>query len=171
MGRLAGWLAVAVSIVVVGVVARVATSGRAPCTEYTPTTVEEIDVADGCVTLKGQGHYEVVVRQRVPGNILVDDHEYHLFPVFPPGKTDARAIRLLVRTERAPDSMVTYETMTLSGRLQPVTTDEVPAGTEVAIGKRSNYYFTDAMVLLVPDTIESEGEVWTAPHVPDRRPE
>ena len=86
-----------------------------------------------------------------------------MFPLFADHQTAERAIRVLVLTERPPEDLVSFETMTISGRLLPVTTAEVPLGTEVQIGQRSDYFFTDEMLLLVPEEVRSGSEVWT-PH-------
>ncbi|MBX2797834.1 MAG: hypothetical protein KTR31_09205 [Myxococcales bacterium] len=148
--------------IVLGVLAvRLIWSGSVPpCEAHTAVTVADVVLEDGCVELTAQAHYPVVVTQTVPGNLLADEQHYFVFPVFAEHDTDNRAIRVLVRTERAPEELVTYETMTVSGRLVPVTPDEIPHGTEVLIGKRSDYFFTDEMVLLVPDRIVSGDEVW-----------
>ncbi|HHO49964.1 MAG TPA: hypothetical protein ENK18_03615 [Deltaproteobacteria bacterium] len=131
-----------------------------PCAEHTPADLADLELAMGCVVVSGQAHYEVVVKQTIPGNLLLDQRQLYLFPLFPEGRTQDRAIRVLVRTDREPEDLVSFETMTVSGRLIPVTTDEVPFGTEVQIGKRSDYFFTDEMLLLVPDQIISGDEVW-----------
>lgn len=160
-----GWVLVgAASLVAVAVGLRLTAAGRAACPDFTEVDVSEVDAASGCVTVTGQAHYEVIVKQRVPGNLFTEDREYFLFPVFPQGDTSDRAIKLFVRTERKPESLVTYETMTVSGRLEPVTSAAVPPGTEVSIGQKSDYFFTDAMLMLVPDRIGSDGETWVAPH-------
>lgn len=160
-----GWFAaVAAAILAVGVGWRVIGEGIAPCDAYTAVPLHEVDAADGCITVTAQAHYDVVVNQRAPGNLLVADKQYYLFPLFEEGDTSNRAIRVFVRTERPPESLVTYETMTVSGRLQPITSREIPPGTEVSIGQKSDYFFTDSMRLLVPDRVVSEGEEWVAPH-------
>lgn len=138
-------------------------SALPPCEQHTPADVADLELAMGCVTVQGQAHYEVVVKQTIPGNLLLDERTLHLFPLFPAGATSDRAIRILVRTEREPEDLVSFESMTVSGRLIPVTTEEVPFGTEVQIGKRSDYFFTDEMLLLVPDRIVSGDEVWQPP--------
>ena len=67
---------------------------------------------------------------------------------------------MLVRTARKPERFVAYEYMTLEGRLSLPTSDKVPFSTEIELGKRSEYFFTDEMVLLEPWRIEVEDEVW-----------
>ena len=150
---------------IVGAGAVLAWLGRsAPaCEGYRSVDLSDVVLEDGCIQLRGQAHYSVVVRQTVPGNLLREEQTHFLFPLFPEHDTTDRAVRVLVRTTREPESLVSYETMQVSGRLQPVTSDEVPPGTEVDIGKRSDYFFTDSMVLLVPDRIVSDGETWERP--------
>ena len=132
-----------------------------PCEDFVDANLAKLSLEQGCVRVTAQAHYQVVIKQKIPGNLLEPDRELYLFPLFEEHQTDDRAIRLLVRTERPPDRLVSFESMTVSGRLLPVTYDEVPAGTEVQIGKRADYFFEDGMLLLVPDRVESDGEVWT----------
>lgn len=148
-------------IVIGAIVAMAWPTGEAPpCGSHLRREVADLELEEPCVTVEGQAHYEVVVRQRTPGNLLRAEQVHYLFPLFPPHETEDRAIRVLVRTSRPPEDLVSYESMVVSGRLLPVTAEQVPPGTEIQIGKRSGYFFTDRVLLLVPDEIESEGEVW-----------
>ena len=134
-----------------------------PCEGFEATDLRNVHLEQGCVELTAQAHYEIVVKQRIPGNLIDDERQLYLFPLFAEGGTNDRGIRVLVRTERPPEAYVSFETMTVAGRLLPVTGDDVPPGTEVRIGQRSDYFFTDGMMLLVPDRITSDGEVWERP--------
>jgi len=135
--------------------------GAAPaCGAYAPIELDALDYDSGCVRVTGQAHFEVVVRQTLPGNLLRDEETLYLFPLFEPGQVDERAVRILVRTERAPEDLVSFETVTIEGRASLVTAEQVPFGTEIEIGKRSNYFFSEPMVLLVPDSVSSDGETW-----------
>ena len=134
---------------------------EAPCGSFTEVTLDELHPDSGCVRVDGQAHYEVVVRQTVPGNLLRDSETLFLFPLFSEGDTSERAVRILVRTEREPEDLISFETMTVAGRVELVTADKVPFGTEIEIGKRSDYFFTHDMLLLVPEEITVDGEVWS----------
>jgi len=134
--------------------------------DLVPQPVVETDFANldplaSFVRIRGTAHYPVVIRQTVPGNLLTAEKTYYLFPLFPEHDVDNRAIRVMVRTERPPEERVSYEVMTLEGRISPPDHHKLPFSTEIAIGKRSDYYFTDQMVLLEPWKITSDGQVWT----------
>ncbi len=131
-----------------------------PCAQLTEQRVADLSLEAPCVTVEGQAHYEVIVKQTIPGNLLFEEETLYLFPLFARDEALERAIRVLVRTERPPEDLVSFENLTISGRLMPVTTDDVPFGTEIQIGKRSDYFFTDQMLLLVPERIVSEDGVW-----------
>lgn len=124
------------------------------------TNFADLDPQEPYVRIEGMAHYPVVINQTVPGNLFVADKKYYLFPLFPKHETADRAIRVMVRTERPPEDLVSYEFMTLEGRISAPDHRKLPFNTEIAIGKRSDYFFTDQMVLLEPWKIESDGEVW-----------
>ncbi len=122
--------------------------------------VAEVHLEQPFVRLEGMAHYPVVLRQKPQGSLFGDDQTYYLFPFFAKHKPDDRAIRILVRTTRPPERMVNYEFMVIEGYLSLPTEQKVPYSSEITIGKRSNYFFTDEMLLLEPWKIESDGEVW-----------
>ena len=122
--------------------------------------IGDVHLEQPFVRLQGMAHYPVVVRQTVPGNLLVEPKTLYLFPLFAEHETGDRAIRVLVRTERAPEAMVAYEYMVVEGHLSMPTPDKVPYSTEISLGKRSDYFFTDEMLVLEPWRIEADGEVW-----------
>ena len=74
------------------------------------------------------------------------------------GDTDEREVRVLVRTERQPERMVSFEDMEIEGRLLPMDYRKIPFDAETQMSKRSNYYFSDRVYLLEPDTIAVDGE-------------
>ena len=150
------------AIVGAGIVVRVwfASQQIASCEEHDPAVIDDLDLDQPCVVVQGQAHYDVVVRQRIPGNLFLPEQQRYLFPLFPSGDTSDRAIRVLVMTEREPERLVSFETMAVSGRLVPATAREVPYDVEIKIGRSGDYFFTDGLMLLVPDRIEADGEVW-----------
>ncbi len=150
-----------VSIVVVGVGVKFWVSGE----DLVPQPVVQTDFAnldpdEHFIRIEGMAHYPVVINQTVPGNLFTDDKTYYLFPLFSKHDTSDRAIRIMVRTTRKPERMVSYEFMALEGRISFPDHRKLPFSTEIEIGKRSDYFFTDEMVLLEPWKIESDGEVW-----------
>lgn len=162
MKRALPFVLIAVGIVVIGVLIRVLTAEPplAPSGEAVVMPLAEVHLEVPEVRLVGMAHYPVVIRQVVPGNIFKKEQTWFLFPLFKAGDTSDRAVRVLVRTTRKPDRYVSYEHMKLEGRVRRPTPDIVPFNTEIALGKRSDYFFTDEMVVLEPWWVESEGEVW-----------
>lgn len=148
-------------LLVAGVAAKVWTSGAfAPrCDSWTPKQFNELG-DEACIRVEGLAHYGVAIQQRVPGDLLREEQIWYLFPVFPRGETQDRAIRLLVRTQRPPDRLLDLEEMIVDGRLEVPTVETVPYGTEDQVGKRG-YFFDDGVLVLVPDRIESGEGVWT----------
>jgi hypothetical protein len=147
------------AIVTIGIAAKVITSGEA-IKRGTPVDMDWGDLGEDVpfVRVRGTAHYPVVIRQRVPGNLLVEERELFLFPLFDASDTSGRGIRVLVRTEREPDNLVSFETMTLEGYVSVPTPENVPFETEIALGKRSDYFFTDGMLLLEPWKVEVKDE-------------
>ena len=112
------------------------------------------------VRVSGMAHYPIVIKQTVPGGLFGEDGTTYLFPLFPEHDTEDRAIRILVRANRPPEKYVSYEYMTVEGHVVLPTSDKVPFYTEIELGKRSNYFFTDEMLLIEAWRIEVDGEVW-----------
>ncbi|MCB9669508.1 MAG: hypothetical protein H6736_09880 [Alphaproteobacteria bacterium] len=129
-----------------------------PCDTYAPTEFFDLELGTRCVRVQGMAHYDVVVTQKVAGNGFFADKTYYVYGLFPAGNTDEREIRVLVRTEREPERLVSFETMTIEGRLLPMDYRKVPFDTERRMGQKSNYFFSDRIKLLEPDRIEVEGE-------------
>ena len=125
------------------------------------TDFANLDTQEPFVRIRGTAHYPVVIHQTVPGNLFTEEKTYYLFPLFADHDVSNRAIRVMVRTERPPEELVSYEVMTLEGRLSAPDHHKLPFSTEIAIGQRSDYFFTDQMVLLEPWKIESDGEIWS----------
>lgn len=141
-------------------------SERAPWDRAPTVDVDDfgdLHLGEPNVRLRGMAHYEMVVRQTIPASMVSQERTLFLFALFPRDDTSGRAIRVLVRTERVPPKLISYENMTIEGRLRPPTAEVVPFGTEVSVGKRSDYWFDDGMLVLEPWRISADGEVWTAP--------
>ncbi len=136
-------------------------SHRAPDTSQPPIPVkwQEADLVNlpRMVTIDGMAHYTATVHQDVPGNLIRKPKEYWLYGFFAPYDTDGRAIRLMVRTDREPEDLVSYELVRITGLLSRATPDKVPYQAEVMFGKESDYFFTDEMLLLEPTAFEPIG--------------
>lgn len=138
-------------------------NGGWACDSYTEVPFFDLDPSTRCVRTRGLAHYEVVVTQQVAGNGFFPDRTYYVYGLFPEDNTDEREIRVLVRTERKPERMVSFEEMTIEGRLLPMDHRKVPFDTERRMGERSNYFFSDRIRLLEPDRILVNGEEpWSA---------
>lgn len=126
------------------------------CEEARFVEFEQVDeiAAGTCVRLGGMAHYTGVVEQTVPGSAFRDEEQWYLFGLFPPYETDAQMIEVLVRTQRPPEDLVSYELMTVEGRLVRPTLDKVPFDTEIILGESSDYFFADDLWLIEPDAIE-----------------
>ena len=120
---------------------------------YVDEPLEDLDPADGWVRTGGMAHYPVVVTQTLPGSIFREEQTRYLFALMQPHDTETRAIRVLVRTERKPDPIVTYEYMTVRGWVGLARADQVPFGTEDIFGRRG-YYFADELLVIEADAVE-----------------
>jgi len=129
-----------------------------PCSTYVPVDFFDLDPSVRCVRTEGNAHYQVVVTQVVEGNGFFDDQTYYVYGLFPKGNTEDREIRVLVRTARAPEKYVSFESMVVEGRLLPMDYRKVPFDTETRMGKTSNYWFSDRVMLLEPDRIRVDGD-------------
>jgi len=150
------------AIVAAGVgAALILNTGPGPCEQHQRSELVGLDpVAEACVQVEGTAHYTAVVRQTEAGGLLSDDVVHYLFPLLTKGDHDGREVRVLVRTTRKPERLVTYETMELSGRIIAATPKLVPYATEIQLGKSGGYFFTDDLVVLTPDEVVSDGETW-----------
>lgn len=164
-----GWMWFVVPFTVVSAVAGAAAivwwqvSGW-PCEEYVVTDFFDLEPTTRCVTTTGLAHYDVVVTQKVAGNGFFADKTYYVYGLFPKGNTEEREVRVLVRTERPPERMVSFEQMTLDGKLLQMDYRKIPFNTERRMGQASTYFFSDRIVLLEPDAIRVDGEdEWRAP--------
>ncbi len=123
--------------------------------EPTTITFEQAATTTGYVTIEGMAHYAAVVRQDVPATLFTDAKVYWLYGFFPPYDTDSREITLLVRSAQQPEDLVHYELMSVTGRLARATPQEVPFETEVILGKNTDYYFADGVMLLTADRLDA----------------
>ncbi|TNE84339.1 MAG: hypothetical protein EP330_29415 [Deltaproteobacteria bacterium] len=129
---------------------------------YVATALDAVDpTREPFVEVTGMSHYSVVVKQEMPGKFFQEGRTLYLFPLYEAHDTDSRAVKLLVRTERQPRRLVSYEFMTVRGKVGLATAQQVPFGTEELFG-RKGYYFADEILVIEAD------EVSEAP-VPERK--
>ena len=132
-----------------------------PRGEPVVTAVNDVHLEEPFVRIEGMAHYGALVRQRVPPRFPWQEEErFFLFPIFAEHAARDRAIRVLVRTKREPERFVHYEYMAVEGRLVRPTDETLPYSTEVEMGKKTDYFFTDELLILEPWRIEAEDEVW-----------
>ena len=129
-----------------------------PCESYAPVEFFDLEPTTRCVKVKGLAHYEVVLTATIPGNGFFPDQTYYVYGFFPPGNVEEREVRILVRTLREPERMVSFEEMEVSGVVLPMDHRKVPFNAETQMGNASNYYFSDRVYLLEPDRIAVKGE-------------
>jgi hypothetical protein len=90
--------------------------GALPGFDPTPHPVEiaQITRDHRGVRLTGTAHYEVRLRQKMEGGDV-----FSMFPLMKSGDTMSREIKVLVRTPRSPEDIVTYEDMVVDGLARP----------------------------------------------------
>ncbi|MFT6143165.1 MAG: hypothetical protein ACJAZO_000510 [Myxococcota bacterium] len=128
---------------------------RTPPEEVPWVPFAELDASRGYVRTSGMGHYGVVMEQTAPGNLVRKEEHYWLYPLSEPYDTEQGPVRVMVRSEVPPEDLVTYELMTVEGWISRSTPDSVPYEVEIAMGRRSNYYFGDQMLFLDAVVVES----------------
>lgn len=127
-----------------------------PCLEGVEVAWADLDIGQhDCVTVRGTAHYTALIKQHQPGNLFRSPRDLYLYALFAPLDTEGRAIQLLVRTERAPEDLVQFETMTVTGRLKRVSPENgVPFDVEVILGRDTDYFFVDEALLIEPTRFE-----------------
>jgi hypothetical protein len=106
-----------------------------------PVTVSGINREHRGVRIRGTAHYEVCLRQK-----MEDGSVYYIFPLMKPTDTLAREIKVLVRTERMPDEMATYEDMEVDGLARPPGSRVGPKARESLLD--GGYHFAEGFVLV-----------------------
>jgi hypothetical protein len=116
-------------------------------------TFDDIFDAEGRVEITALAHYTVVIHQTTPASGCRESEEHWLYAVFPPNDPQNRAVNLLVQSPVAPESLVSFEPLTITGVIQRAAPPIVPFDTEIKFGERSNYYFVDNTMLMLADTV------------------
>ena len=106
-----------------------------------PVAISDVTRDHRGVRLTGTAHYEVRLRQKMQGGEV-----FVLFPLMKSGDTMSREIKVLVRTQRSPEDMVTYEDVVVDGLARPpgrLVSPDVKDKLE-----DGGYHFADGFVLV-----------------------
>lgn len=159
------WLVV--GTIVVGIVGAALLTLRTPAPpapeDFVRRTFDDLDPQPAWVILEGTAHYEARLTQKEPASLLSEARTRYVFAFFPVNDTSDREIPVLVRTSRPPERLVSFETMTVEGRLHPITKRDLPPGAEVMLSERTDYFFADRVLLLDAVRVVSEDGVWEEP--------
>ena len=106
-----------------------------------PVAISDVTRDHRGVRLTGTAHYEVRLRQKMQGGEV-----FVLLPLMKICDTMSREIKVLVRTQRTPEDMVTYEDMVVDGLARPpgrLVSPDVKDKLE-----DGGYHFADGFVLV-----------------------
>lgn len=115
------------------------------------------------VRVEGTAHYQPKIKQTTAGSLFKEPGTWWVFPFLPEGDNAERAVPVLVRTRREPERIISFETMTIEGRLSVPSKDRIPHGTETLLGQGGGYFYADTVWLLEPVRIVSDDGVWEEP--------
>lgn len=115
------------------------------------------------VSVSGVAHYGSVVTQRTQGGLLAEPATWSLFGLFPEGDLTAREIKVLVRTMRPPERLVSFEYLTVEGALLPPDPRLVPMAVRDALANGGEWWLADDVLVIDPVRILSEDGVWVEP--------
>ena len=133
---------------------RGALPGMNPTPVETPFTALSLD--NRGVRVKGTAHYPVQLQMSggLPG-----DGPVYIFPLFGPGDTTGKEVRLLVLSHQRPDPMLGFEDRTIEGLIRP-SINRVPQGVRDQL-TMLGYRFADEVLVLLdfanPPTSASTG--------------
>lgn len=118
-----------------------------------PTQVPwaEVDRDSGYVIVEGTAHYPVHVKQTYqPTWLRRDPPTQYIFPLFGPGDTMSREIRILVLSQVAPDRMLGLQDLNVRGEIRRPTSRLLTRGVLDTFREHS-YQFADDFLLLIAD--------------------
>lgn len=116
--------------------------------EPVAVTFDHLDPALGAIRVEGTAHFRALVKQHVPATLWDDAKTVYCYGLFPLGDTENREIRLLVRTDQAPDGLVDFENMRIEGLISKPDRYTVPFQMEQVLGDQSGYYFSNDLSVL-----------------------
>jgi hypothetical protein len=125
--------------------------GLLPRGEPRALAYEELDRDSGYVEVLGTAHYPVRVKQSFePTWLRSEPRTQHIFPLFPPGDTMGREIRILVISESEPDRMLGLEDRRVRGEIVRPTSRLLTRGV-LDTYREHAYQFSDDFLLLIED--------------------
>ena len=117
--------------------------GAPPGFDPTPVPVafDALTRAHRGVRVKGTAHYAVRLKQKMEGGEM-----FTLFPLLAHEDVMGREIKVLVRTQRFPENLVTYENLVVDGLARPPGRLVGPEIREAL--EEGGYHFSDNYVLI-----------------------
>ena len=116
---------------------------------------EDLDVSYEAVRVKGTAHYPIKMSQNRPATLFRPERTWYIFPLFPPGDTMGRQIKVMVVSPNEPERLVSLEDMTVEGWALPA---RAAYGPEVEQGMLSKgYSFADEYFVIELFEPEDEG--------------
>jgi hypothetical protein len=112
--------------------------------------------------LEGQAHYDAMFTARHGATWFRDEKVEYVFPFLPEHRTDERKVLVWVKTARAPEPGVSFETMTVEGVVLPLTEATMPVPLQTELALRSGYHAAADALLLDAVRIRSVDGVWEA---------
>ncbi len=160
VGLVFGGFAVASLVGVVGY-------NLAPRTKPDPVSVAfselvRMESPPAAVKVRGVAHYRGRATQSYAGGLFSDAKTVHVYGLFDTHDTTGREIQILVRSDVAPDHLVDFEYVELTGWYERPASHTVPTNTEILFS-RANYFFSDNLWVLEPWQIESFDPAAEAP--------
>lgn len=135
-----------------------------PTGEPTPVALADLSLSGPrYVSVSGVAHYGSVVTQRTQGGMLAEPATWSLFGLFPDGDLTGREIKVLVRTMRPPERLVSFEYLTVEGALMPPDPRLVPMAVRDALAEGGEWWLADDVLVIDPVRIVSEDGVWIEP--------
>lgn len=110
--------------------------------------LDDLDPMHTCVRVRGMAHFEAQLHQHFPGNMLHEEKNRWIYPMFHAYDAKGRAIRLLIDAPVQPEARVSYEFMEVEGKLSRLTPEIVPYELEVQLGKTTDYFLTDDTLVI-----------------------
>ncbi len=117
---------------------------------FRPVSLDSISAESRGVRIRGTAHYEIQLHQNFDGG-----ERFHIFPLMAPGDTMGREIKVLVRTQRDPEELVTYEDLIVDGLARPAGGRVGPKVIDALRGQ--GYSFADRVILIEGMDVRTPG--------------
>mgnify|MGYP007046931339 CR=1 FL=1 len=107
---------------------------------------DDIRVEQDTVRVSGTAHYPLKAAQERPGTFGRPDRTWYLFPLFDKKDTGGRLITVMVASPEAPESLASFEDLTVEGWVLPPAAAMTPE-LEKAFGGQGYSFAEDYVVL------------------------